>query len=333
MSVLRIRESVSASRTARAAHFRSAARPDQRRRRMVVRPAQLNLACCQASCTLLAPRTEGGVAAPSPVPSHPGTRAPRHERGDFAFLSGDLTLVQRDVFAVGDGGNQVHGPSGDGARAAQGLAVDCDGARVVLREIGVPRRRGRASVIRRLVLQAPTPVIARASAGTARSPPASSRKPAEPGADRPRRPHAVSAPRFRVRHSACSQGQPARAIWRGGRERLVGRGLVGREQPAGADHAEPVLRESPARGSGRPTGVIALRGRSAGPGPGGGAAGVCCGPAGLIAGVARPVSEVRCATPGPAPAGIRCGVLGRGRRARVPCARAPGAGSPVRSRS
>jgi hypothetical protein len=61
---------------------------------------------------------------------------PRHRRlsphsSDLAFLAGDLTLVQRAAFAVVDGGDQVYGPPGDGARAAQGLAVDCDGAQVV----------------------------------------------------------------------------------------------------------------------------------------------------------------------------------------------------------
>ncbi|MFD0508568.1 hypothetical protein ACFQ0G_48725 [Streptomyces chiangmaiensis] len=40
-------------------------------------------------------------------------------------------MVQRGAFAVGDGGDQVHGPPSGGARAAQGLAVDRDGAQVV----------------------------------------------------------------------------------------------------------------------------------------------------------------------------------------------------------
>ncbi|MFC8668025.1 hypothetical protein [Streptomyces sp. NPDC057199] len=56
---------------------------------------------------------------------------------------------------------------------------------VHLREIGVPSQSGRTSAIRQLVLQAPAPVIAKASATTTRPPLDWSPKPEELGPDTP----------------------------------------------------------------------------------------------------------------------------------------------------
>jgi len=78
----------------------------------------------------------------------------RRELAGLALFPGDLPLVQRCAFAMGDGCRQVHRPRRRGARSAQALAVDNNraqafvlvGAATVPGEPGAHRRVRRAAI-------------------------------------------------------------------------------------------------------------------------------------------------------------------------------------------